>query len=146
MESVLVHHGGDRWHLGDLMADRFGVVTGEGVAAPAALRRLAVDDLPELLGRHQRTGLATMAGLTAPLLARSGSRRTSLDRGRIRRRRLGGVGGVLADPLFQFGDPPLEGLDQRRDGGLRLGRERIPDDLRERRRIDHANVLRNSDR
>ena len=38
MEPVFVHHGQDRRHFGDLMPDRFGVLTGEGVAAPAALR------------------------------------------------------------------------------------------------------------
>ena len=110
MEPVLVHHGPDRRHLGDLMPDRLGVVAGEGVAAPAALRRLALDDLAELLGRDQGAGMAMMAGLPAPLLARGGGRGPSLDRGGIGGGRPGGVGGVLAEPLLQIGDPPLEGF------------------------------------
>jgi hypothetical protein len=51
MEPVFVHHGQDRRHLGDLMSDRLGVVAEQPVAAPAALRWLALDDLAELLGR-----------------------------------------------------------------------------------------------
>ena len=113
----------------------------EVVAAPAAFGRLALDDLAELLGRDQRPGVTTMAGLPAPLLARGGSRWPSLDRGGIGGGRLGGVGGVLVEPLLQVGDPPLEGLHQRRDRRLRLGRERIPDGLWERWLILHAAVL-----
>lgn len=113
MEPVFVHHGGNRRHLGDLMSERLGVLTGQGVTAPAAFRRLAVDDLSELLGRDQGSGVVTMAGLSAPLLPRGRSRRSSFDRGRVGRRGLGGVGGVLVDPLLQVGDPPLKGSEQR---------------------------------
>ena len=127
MEPVLVHHRLDRRHLGDLVPERLGVVAVQGVAAPAAVRRLALDDLAELLGRDQRPGVTAMAGLPAPLLARGGGRGPSLDRGGIGRGGLGGVGGVLAEPLLQLGDPPLEGLHQGRDGRLGLGRERIPE-------------------
>lgn len=73
MEPVLVHHGGDRRHLGDLMPDRLEVITGQGVLAPSASERLALEDLAELFGRHERTGLAPMAGLPAPLLAQAGA-------------------------------------------------------------------------
>ena len=83
--------------------------------------RLALDDLAELLGRDQGSGVVAMTGLPAPLLPRGGSRRPSLDRGRVGRRGLGGVGGVLVDPLLQLGDPPLQGREQRPDGGLGLG-------------------------
>jgi hypothetical protein len=51
MEPVFVHHGSDRRHFGDLVSDRLGVVAEQLVAAPAALPRLALDDLAELLGR-----------------------------------------------------------------------------------------------
>src|SRR5436305_10939130 len=146
MESVFVHHGEDRRHLGDLVSDRLGVITGQGIAAPAASGRLAVDDLADLLGGYERAGLAMMAGLPAPLLARGGGRRTPLGRGGIRRGRPGGVGGVLVEPLLQVGDPYLEGLHQPRDSGLCLGRERIPDDLWERRLSHYATVLQNSSR
>ena len=50
MEPVLVDHGDDRRQFGDLMPERFGVIAGEGIAAPAASGRLAVDDQVELLG------------------------------------------------------------------------------------------------
>ena len=59
MEPVLVHHRADRRHFGDLMPERLGIVTGEGVAAPAALRRLALDDLADCLGRDQGAGMTS---------------------------------------------------------------------------------------
>jgi hypothetical protein len=80
MEPVFVHHGEDGRHLGDLVSDRLGVITGEGIAAPAASGRLAVDDLADLLGGYERAGLARMAGLPAPLPARGGGRGPPLDR------------------------------------------------------------------
>jgi hypothetical protein len=110
MEPVFIHHGDDRRHLGDLVADRFGVITGQSVAAPAASGRLAVDDLADLLGRDQGSGLAMMSGLAAPLLARGGGRRSSLDRGEIGGRWPGGIAGVLVEPLLQFGNRMIPGL------------------------------------
>ena len=52
----------------------------------------------------------------------------------------------LPIPVFTGIDPPLERLHQCRDGGLRLGRERVPEALRERWLFRHANVLLNSRR
>ena len=49
MEPIFIHHGQDGRHFGDLVADRVRVIAGEGIAAPAALRRLALDDLADLL-------------------------------------------------------------------------------------------------
>ena len=144
MGPVLVHHGGDRRHLGDLMSDRPGVITGKSVLAPSASERLAVDGLPELLGRYERTGLTLMAGLPAPLLARGGDRRTSLDRRGIGGGWLGRVGGVLVEPLLEVGDPSLEGLHQHRHRRLRLGWESIPDGLGKRWLCFHADVLLSS--
>jgi hypothetical protein len=146
MEAIFIHHGYDGRHFGDLVADRFGVITGECIAAPAASGRLTVEDLAELLGGYEWAGLAMMAGLPTPLLARGGGRRPSLDRGGIGGGGLGGIGGILAELLFEVGDPLLEGLDQARDSGLYLGRERIPESLRERRLGHHDTVLQNSSR
>jgi hypothetical protein len=120
MEPVLVHRRPDRRQFGDLVSDRLGVIALQRLVAPAAFGRLAVDDVAELLGGYERAGLAMMAGLPAPLLARGGDRRTSLDRRGIGGGRLGRVGGVLVDPLLQVGDPPLEGLHQHRHRRLSL--------------------------
>ena len=141
---VFVHHGLYGGHFGDLVPDRLGVVALQHLVAPPAFGRLAVDDVAELLGRYKRTGLAAMAGLTAPLLARSPSGRTSLDRGGIGGGWLGGVGGVLVEPLLQVGDPPLEGLHQHRHRRLHLGWEFIPDGSWQRWLISHADVLLSS--
>jgi hypothetical protein len=78
VEPVLIDHRPDRRHLGDPMPDRFGIVAGEGVAAPAAGRRPALDDLPDALGRDRGADVPAMAGLPAPLLARGGGWWTSL--------------------------------------------------------------------
>jgi hypothetical protein len=141
MEPVLVHHGPDRRHLGDLVPERLGVVAGQGVAAPAASRRPALDDLADGLGRDQGADVTLMSGLAAPLLARGGGRGPSLDGGWVGGGRPGGVGGVPAQPLLQLGDPPAVGVDQLRDGGPCLGRHPVPQRLSDRRLILHAAVL-----
>ncbi len=146
MEPVLVDHRPDRWHFSDLMSDRLGVIAVQRLAAGPALGRLALEDLPELLRRDQGSGLMTMAGLTAPLLPQGGNRWSPLDRRGIRRGGLGGVGGVLVDPLLQLGDPLFEGLHHRSDRCLCFRRERIPEDLRQGWLIRHVNVLLNSGR
>ena len=60
--------------------------------------------------------------------------------------RLGGVGGILAEPLFEVGDSLLKGLHQPGDGHLRLGRKCLPESLRDRWLSHHATVLQNSSR
>ena len=142
MEPVLVDHRADRRQLGDLMPERLGVVPGQGVAAPAASGRLALDDLAQLLGRDQGACMTSMAGSSAPLLARGRGRGPPLDRGRIGGRGPGRVGRVAAALLLQCGDPALEGVHQLRDGRFGLGREGVPDGLSERRVVRHAAVLR----
>ena len=122
MEPVLIDDRQDRRQLGDLMPERLGVVTGEGVAAPPALRRLALDGVTDGLGRDQGAGMTSMAGLAAPLLARRGSRGPSLDRGGIGGGGPGGVGRVASALLLECGDPALEGVHELRDGRLGLGR------------------------
>ena len=79
MEPVLVHHRLDRWHLGDLMPDRFGIIAMQLDAASATLLRLALEDLPESFGRDQGTGVMAMVGLATPPLTRWANGRPSLD-------------------------------------------------------------------
>ncbi len=98
-------------------------------ATPAAVGRLAFEGLPKSLGWDQGSGLMAMTGLTASLLARGQRRGSSFDRGWIGGRGLGGVGGILAKPLFQIGDPALEGLHQGQNRRLSVGWECVPDGL-----------------
>ena len=79
MESILIHYGEDGRHFGDLVSNRFGIITGEGIATEAAFWRLAVDHLADLLGRDEGSSLTLMARLSASLLARGRGRRPSLD-------------------------------------------------------------------
>src|SRR5690606_1166472 len=94
VEPALVHRRLDRRDLGDLMPQRLGVLAVEVVAAAAARRRLAVDDLPEPLRRDQGPAAVAVAGLAAPLPARGATLGWPLHRGGIGRWRPGGVGGV----------------------------------------------------
>ena len=84
MEPVLSDDREDRRQFGDLMPERLGIITGEGITAPPALRRLALDDLADSLGRDQGAGMTSMARLTASFLARGCGRGPTLDRGRVR--------------------------------------------------------------
>ena len=141
MEPVLDHVGPDLGQLGDLMADRLGVGAPQGPTAAAARRRLAVDDRRQPLGRDQRAGVPPVPGLPAPPLPRRRPRRAALDVGRVAGRRLRGVGRVLAEPSLQRGDPPLEGLDQREDRRLRVGRDLVPELSGDGRLGAHATLV-----
>ena len=83
MEAVFIHGREDRRQFGDLMAERIGIISGEVLAALPASWRLALDALTDVLGRDQGPDMTNMPGLPAPLLARRGRGRPSLDRGRI---------------------------------------------------------------
>jgi hypothetical protein len=83
MEPILVHDWEDRREFGDLVSQRLGIIAGQGVSAPPALRGPALDHLADSLGRGQGAGMTGMAGLAAPLLARGGRRGPPLHRGRI---------------------------------------------------------------
>jgi hypothetical protein len=141
MESVVIHHRPDRGPFRDLVPERVGIMALKIVTAPATVLGLALDHLPELLGRDQGPGVRTRAGLSAPLPARGGSRWPAVDRGRIGGGGLGRVGGVHVEPLFPIGDRWLEGLPQRCDCRPCVRRERIPEGLWERGMIRHAAVV-----
>jgi hypothetical protein len=83
MEPVLIDDRADRRQPGDLMPERLGIITGQGITAPAASRRLALDDLAGGLGRDQGAGMTSMARPAASLLARGRGRGPTLDRGRV---------------------------------------------------------------
>ncbi len=142
MEPIFVHDREDRRQFGDLMPQRLGIVAGEGIAAPAALGRPALDDLADLLGRDQGADVTRMSGLAAPLLARGGGRRSSLQRGRVGGGRPGGVGGVPADPLLQLGDPTLDAIEGGGEGGLHIGRDTAPEGFGDRRYGTHVAGIR----
>ena len=141
MEPVLDHVGPDLGQLGDLVADRPGVGALQGPAAAAAVRRLALDDCRQPLGRDQLAGVSPMSALPAPLLPRRRPGRAALDVRRVAGRRPRGVGRVLAEPRLQRGDPPLEGLDQREDRRLRVGRDLVPKLSGDRRLGTHATLV-----
>jgi len=145
MEAVLVHRRLDRRHLGDLVPERLGIDAVEVMAAAAAPRRLALDDVPEPFGRDQRPAVTAMAGLPAPLPTRGGGRRPALDRGRVGRGGLGGVGGVELEPglevtnaLLQLGDLMPHHVPGGQEGSLCVRGDGVPEWSRDGRLWAHA--------
>jgi hypothetical protein len=118
-QAILDDLGPDLGQLGDLVADRLGVVTVEVEPATGAAARPAVDRIGEPRGRDQLAGVALMPGRPArsPPGARPG--RPPLDVQGLARRRLRRVGRVPRAARLEGGDPLLEGLDQ--------GQDRFPD-------------------
>jgi site-specific DNA recombinase len=141
MEPILGDHRLDRRDLGDLMAQGLGILTGQAVAATSAVRGLAIEGLVDLLGGNQGAGVAVMAGLPSTPLAGGSGGRPSLDGGGIGRRRLGGVGGVLVEPLFEVSDPLFQLVDDLGDHHLGVGGEGLPDVLRDRSRPSHTIII-----
>ena len=102
-----------------LVPERLGIIAVEVVAAAAATRRLALEDLPESFGRDQGPNVMAMAGLPAPLavLAPLPLRFLPLPApglapllrpDALLRRRRPGVRAVLAQPAFQLRNPQLQ--------------------------------------
>jgi hypothetical protein len=104
MEAILGDPRSDRGKFCHLVEQRSGVLTGEVMATASALQGLAVAGLVDSLGGDQGAGVTAMSGLPSASLARGRSGRPSLDRRRVGGRRLGGVGGVLVEPLFEVSD------------------------------------------
>ncbi len=69
MEPVLVDDRLDLGQFGDLVDQRFGIVTSEPMATSATGGRLAVERLVDLLGRDQGAVGLAMPKLTAAFLA-----------------------------------------------------------------------------
>jgi hypothetical protein len=144
VELVLVDDWADGRQFGDLVTQRVGIIALKLMTALPAVRRLTLDHVTELVRRNQGANTTKVARLPTSFLAGGRSWRASLYRRGIRRGRLGGVGRVLVNPLLQGGDTLLEGTNQRKHSRLSSRRNRVPDILRERRSIHHADVLLNS--
>ena len=116
MESVLVDQRLDLGQFGDLVNQGSRVITDQGVAAAAAIRGSAIGDRAHLLRWNQAPQYPAMSRLATPFPTGGRGGRLTFQANGIRRRRLGGIGGIelepglqIADALLQFGDPSLEG-------------------------------------
>ena len=140
MQPVLIDVGLNRRDLGDLVPERVGVVTLERGTTPAAVGRLDLVRVPELFGWDESPGVAGMSWLAATLPpgGRCGRPPLELDRGRVGRGRLGGVGGVLAEPDLQIRDPLFQGDDDGQDGRLGFRRHGLPKRFGDRRVRAHT--------
>src|SRR5262249_34515027 len=107
------------------------------------------DGFRDLFRGDQRTLLTCVARLPASLATGGWLRWSAFDLRSIARRRPGGVGGVLVEPLSQFLDlllerlhPPLVLADEGHDVRLGSRRDLAPVFNRDRRNSWHANILR----
>jgi len=92
-----------------------------------------------------------MSRLATPFPTGGRGGRLTFQADRIRRRRLGGIGGIelepglqIADALLQFGDPSLEGVQDGQDGNLGFRWDSVPERFRDGRLRNDAKVITKS--
>lgn len=134
MKPVLVDQGLDPGQFGDLMNQGGRVLTDQGMATAAAIRGPAIGDRAYFLRWNQTAFGPAMSRLPTPLPPRGPGRRLPFEADGIRRRRLGGIGGIeleaglqIADALLQFNDPTGDGVQDGQDGGLGFRRHGLPE-------------------
>jgi hypothetical protein len=79
MESVFINVGLNGRDLGDLMPHRAGVVAVKRGTTATAAGRLDLERISQSFGWDQRSGVAFVTGLAAPLPPRRWERRSPLD-------------------------------------------------------------------
>lgn len=126
-----------------MMPQRLRVGAAQHLAAAATGRRLEGDG--GLRRLQQRSLPQGVAGLTAATATRGRSRRGPLGDGRVGGGGPGRIGGVLAEPLFEFIDAALQGsqavlvgLHQIPDRGLSGRRDLVPEVGKDRGPRSHA--------
>jgi hypothetical protein len=144
VELVLIDDRADGRQFGDLVTQRLRIIALKLMTALPAVRRLTRDHMTELVRRNQGTNTTKVTRLPAPFLAGGRRWRAALDRRRVRRGRLGGVGRVLVEAFLQGSDPQLQGAHQGEHSRLRGWRNRVPEILWQWWSIRHATVLLNS--
>jgi hypothetical protein len=144
MEPILVHQGLDLGQLGDLMDQGTGVITEQGVAAAATIGGPTLGDRAQLLGWDQAPQGPAMSRLPTPLPTGGPTGWLALHADGIRRRGLGGIGGIelqprlqIADASLQLSDLPSERIHDGQDGGLRLRRDGVPEGFGDGRPRNH---------
>ena len=142
VEPILVNDRLDPGQFGDLMDQGFGVVAGEFMTTAAAGVRLALEGLADLLGWYQGSPCLAMSRLPTAFLLAGRGRGSPLHPDRVGRGGLGRVGGVELEPRFQvedssfeIGDPLLHSTEHCRDRRLGVGRNLVPELIRDRKRV-----------
>jgi hypothetical protein len=86
-----------------------------------------------------------MSRLPAPLATRGRGGRLALEPDGIRRRRLGGIGGIelqpsleVSDALLQFSNPSVDGVQDGHDGNLGFRWDGVPERFRDGRLCHHT--------
>ncbi len=86
-----------------------------------------------------------MSRLPAPFPTRGRGGRLALEPDGIRRRRLGGIGGIelqpglkIADALLQFSNPSVDGVQDGQEGYLGFRWDSVPERFGDGRLRDHA--------
>jgi hypothetical protein len=147
MAAVLGDDGPNGRHVPDLMTQRLRVIAMQRLLAIAAGRWFAIVDSIGVIDEGA-LGLG-MSGLSTGFLVGRRIGWRAFEGRWVGRRRLGGVGGVLVEPLLECGHlvvkflkALLVPLDKSQDGCLGIGRDLLPQLSRDRRNGRHANILR----
>src|SRR5262249_29844639 len=137
----------DGRHVPDLMTQRLRVVAVQGLLAMAAGAWFAVVDGVGVIDEGALD--LGVSALTACFVVGRRLGWGAFEGGRVGRRRLGGVGGVLVEPLLEishllvkFLKALLVALDKSQDGCLGNGRNLVPQFSRDRRNGRHTSILR----
>jgi hypothetical protein len=136
MTAVLGDGGSDGRHIPDLMTQRLWVVAVQRLLAMAADRRFALVDGVGVIGEGT-LGLGVPV-LTARFVAGRWLGRGAFEGRWVGRGRARGIGGVLVEPGFEFGESLFVTLDQSPDSGLSSGWGLLPEFVRDRRVRIHA--------
>ena len=145
MKPVFVDQRLDLGQFGDLVDPGGRVITDQGMATAAAIRGPAIGNRAHLLRWDQAALDPAMSRLPAPFPTRGRGGRLALEPDGIRRRRLGGIGGIelqpglkIADALLQFSNPSVDGAQDGQDGNLGFRWDGVPERFRDGRLRDHT--------
>jgi len=134
VKPILVDQGLDLGQFGNLVDQGGWILTHQGMATAAAIRGPALGDRAYFLKWNQAAFGPAMSRLPTPFPPRGPGRRFPFEADGIRRRRLGGIGGIeleaglqITDALLQFGDPSGEGIQDGQNGGLGFRRHGLPE-------------------
>ncbi len=148
MEPILIDDRLNLGQFGDLMDQRLGVIAGKAMTTAATVGRLAVKRLANFLGRYSTSAKLAMSGLSAAFLSAGRSGGFALHSDGIGRGRLGRVGRVKLEAVFQIIEPALKqsealfvGFNERKNRRLQFGRGCLPQRFWERRRCHSGKVM-----
>jgi hypothetical protein len=148
MEPVFVDQRLDLGQFGDLMDQGGRVIAAQGMATAAAIGGPAIGRRADLFRRDQTAPSPAMSRLPAPFATGGRGGGLALQPDGIRRRRLGGIGGIelqpgfeIADASLEFKDPSVDGVQDGQEGDPGFRWDGVPERFRDGRPRDHTSDI-----